>query len=228
MSEVLAVLRARNDAVPVTTTAAAVAKLLGATPRTLDLTDPEDRAGSEDRLLRELEHEDVLLAVLMGDGRRQVVPWRIARLATKPIVLVPRSELAPRRVISRVLIPLDGKSESSAAVSDMVAALARSGVKMLVLHVFEAGSVPRFWDHPEHAQDVWEAEFRARHCQAPGVRVEWRSGVPADRVIDVAGVENVDLIMLGWSRTDQPGRARTTRRTVREAQVPVLLIPILD
>ncbi|ATL69319.1 hypothetical protein CRH09_27220 [Nocardia terpenica] len=35
-----------------------------------------------------------------------------------------------------------------------------------------------------------------------------------------------DLIILGWSQRLEPGHAPTVRRTVTEATVPVMLIPV--
>jgi len=34
------------------------------------------------------------------------------------------------------------------------------------------------------------------------------------------------MIALGWSRHLDPGRSRTVRRTVRDAVVPVMLVPM--
>jgi hypothetical protein len=97
---------------------------------------------------------------------------------------------------------------------------------VVVLHVFDASTVPRFWDQAAHARRAWEEEFMTRFCAQPGARLELRSGAAGQQVVDVAATEGVDLITLGWSQRLDPGRAQTVRRTVLEAAVPVMLVPL--
>ena len=47
-----------------------------------------------------------------------------------------------------------------------------------------------------------------------------------ERVPDVAEAEGADVIALGWSQRLDPGRARTVRRAVLDAVVPVMLVPM--
>jgi nucleotide-binding universal stress UspA family protein len=126
-----------------------------------------------------------------------------------------------------VLIPLDGTPEAAAAVDRSVELFARAGVDLVVLHVFDQATVPRFWDQPAHARRAFEDEFMARYCAVPGARLELRSGVAGEQVIDVAAAEQVDLIALGWSQRLDAGRARVVRRTVTAADVPVMLVPLV-
>jgi hypothetical protein len=53
----------------------------------------------------------------------------------------------------------------------------------VVLHVFDAQTIPGFWDQHAHAGHAWTQEFLARNCALPGARLE-----------------------LAWSRRLQPGR----------------------
>jgi transposase len=73
---------------------------------------------------------------------------------------------------------------------------------------------------------AWAEEFLARYCAQPGVRLELRTGVAGERVLDVAEAERADMIAFGWSQQLDPGRARTVRRAVLDAVVPVMLVPI--
>jgi nucleotide-binding universal stress UspA family protein len=130
-------------------------------------------------------------------------------------------------MITRVLIPLDGTPESAAAVSQTIRLLAGAGVDLVVLHVFDATTVPKFWDQPAHAEQAWQEEFLARYCDQPGVRLQLRSGVPAEHILDVATTEHVDLIGLGWSQQPSQARAQTLRQTLRDAPVPVLVVPMV-
>ena len=130
-------------------------------------------------------------------------------------------------MIGRALIPLNGSAESAAAISETIRLLAHAGVDLVVLHVFDATTVPKFWDQPAHAEQAWQDEFLARYCDQPGVRLQVRSGVPGEHVLDVATAEQVDLIALGWSQQIDEARAQTLRQTLRDAQVPVLVVPIV-
>ena len=202
--------------------AAAIATVLRADLREVDLGDL-NLVAQVARVLAEVIDPDAVLAVLPGATPPSDLVWRVLPRVQKPVVVVPNGY---RPVpISRALIPLDGTPESAAAVAETIHLLAAAGVEIIVLHVFDAATVPKFWDHSEHAQRAWQREFLARYCDQPGAHVELRSGVASDHVLDLAATEEVDLIAGGWSqRLD--GHARTLRRTLDESTVPVLVIPI--
>jgi len=42
----------------------------------------------------------------------------------------------------------------------------------------------------------------------------------------VAAAEQADMIALAWSQRLDPGRAAAVRRTILEAKVPVMLVPM--
>jgi len=150
----------------------------------------------------------------------------VAQRSAKPVVLVPAGVLCPPQRIRRVLLPLDGMARSAAAVAETAERLARGGAELVVLHVFTAGTVPKFWDQPAHAGKAWSEEFLARHCPLPGARLELRRGTGAEQVAKVAAADQADMIIVAWSQRLGPGRAAAVRRAVRDAEVPVMLIPI--
>jgi nucleotide-binding universal stress UspA family protein len=208
--------------------ATAFATLTNAEVRTLDLIGGTESTptGRAERLLAALAEPDVALTVVSSSDDRRAQNWQILRHARKPVILVPPGTDRLPRTIAKTLIPLDGTRESAGAVAETVHLLARSGVEVIVLHVFDATTVPKFWDHPHHAERAWQNEFLARYCSEPGVHLQLRSGTAADHVLDVAAAEQVDLIALGWSRRLDAGHAHTLRRTLRGAEVPVLVIPV--
>jgi nucleotide-binding universal stress UspA family protein len=164
--------------------------------------------------------------VLARDERSRPIWRRVAQRSARPVVLVPAAARGRRPEIRRVLLPLDGTAESAAAVAGAVEQFAGAGVDLVVLHVFDAETVPRFWDQAAHAGRAWAEEFLARYCAQPGVRLELRTGVAGEHVLDVAEAERADMIAFGWSQQLDPGRARTIRRAVLDAVVPVMLVPI--
>ncbi|HET6877753.1 MAG TPA: universal stress protein [Jatrophihabitans sp.] len=177
-------------------------------------------------VLNALDDDQTLLCVLAAVPPDLDWCWSVVSQAHKPVVLVPSGAVPERKVIARALLPLDGSAEAAGAVSRTVRLLDRVGIDLIVLHVFDATTVPACWDQGAHAGEAWESEFRAR-CGAPtSARLELRRGVASEHVVRAAAAEDVDLIALGWSQTIEKGRSQTVRATVLNAPVPVLLIPI--
>jgi nucleotide-binding universal stress UspA family protein len=225
MNEVLAVVETTAAGAPVIEAATALADLLAAQVRTVEAPD-RDPAARAALVLAELRPVDTLLGVLAGEPSPQATCWRVAGSTAKPLLLVPQA--MPRRPpgISRVLLPLDGSAESTAAVAHATDLLSRAGVELVVLHVFDEATVPRFWDQAAHSWRAWSEEFLSRHLRGSGARLTVRTGRPAERVVEAADEEGADVIVLGWSQQLAPGRARTVRAAVGDARVPVLLLPI--
>lgn len=213
---------AGTDGVPAF--AESLASLLGLTTRAVAIGAVPDRSDVR-TVLDELGAASSTLAVLPCHDLSRLC-WPVLQRARKPVVLVPPA-YRDARAIGRALIPLDGTPEAAAAVAETVALLGGAGVDLVVLHVFRAETVPRFWDHPGHADVVWRDEFLARNLDLPGVRLQVRSGTPGEHVLDVAAAEQVDLIALGWSQHLDEGRALTLRDTVGRSPVPVLIVPCM-
>lgn len=185
-----------------------------------------------EQLGREFEDPDVALAVVgarrRSGGRRPAghVTTSLLVNAGKPLVVVPPDcRLLTRRRTERVLVPLDGTHESSLAVERTVELLAAADMEIIVLHVFDAEHIPRFWDQHHHAGQSWAREFTARFCATPGVDMRLRTGVPGEHVLSVASDEAAGLIAMGWAQDLSAGKAATIREVLSEARVPVLLLP---
>ena len=144
----------------------------------------------------------------------------------KPVAVVPPHARALQQ-IARILVPLEGTSESSLALEETVELAHRRQLEILVLHVHSPATVPAFSDHEPHATRAWDQEFLTRYISAPLERVSLvrRLGVPADDVVAVADETATDLIVLAWSQDLSPGRARVVSQTLAHSNVPVLLIP---
>jgi hypothetical protein len=209
MTQVLAVLGGGPAEAPVIDTAAALARIAHARVRRVSLAADLSAEQAAAQVLGALDSPGIVLAVLARDERSRPIWRRVAQRSAR-----------------RVLLPLDGTAESAAAVAGAVEQFAGAGVDLVVLHVFDAETVPRFWDQAAHAGRAWAEEFLARYCAQPGVRLELRTGVAGEHVLDVAEAERADMIAFGWSQQLDPGRARTIRRAVLDAVVPVMLVPI--
>jgi len=224
-AEVLAVL-GRGDEGPVTGTADVIARLAGGQVRPLRLAADLSPGRAASQVIRALHQPGTVTGVLPGDERRRQLWQPVAQRSAKPVVLVPAGVRRLPRRIRRVLLPLDGTARSAAAVAEAAERFARGGAELVVLHVFDAETVPKFWNQHAHASQAWEQEFLARYCALPGARLELRSGAAAEHVVKVAGAEQADMIALAWSQRLEPGRALVVRRAVLDAGVPVMLVPM--
>jgi hypothetical protein len=151
---------------------------------------------------------------------------QVATRIDKPLALVPPNSppVEPGQPL-RTLVPLDGTDLSALTVRAVIRRVADADVEITVLHVFGAGSTPRFLDHPEYDLPDWAEEFRARYCDVPGVSVEWRRGSPGEAIADVARAAGVDAVIMGWGQELGEGRAAAVRGTLAAAGIPVLLVP---
>ncbi len=223
--DVLAVIGEGTDPLSLIALADAIGVALTATVRRITLSGAA-MVPQAKRVLGELAQPSTLLAVLSGVEQPDNSGWRLLQRAVKPVVVVPACGWPPTRKIGRALVPLDGTPESAAAVAGTVDLLAGAGVEIVALHVYTAATIPKMQNHAVHAERAWEAEFLSRYCAQPGVRLHVRSGATAEHVKDVATAEDVDLIVLGWSQQLDEGRALTVRSTIRDANVPVMLVPL--
>ena len=224
-AEVLAVL-GRGDEGPVTGTAEVIARLAGGQVRPLRLAADLSPGRAASQVIRALHQPGTVTGVLPGDEMWRPLWQPVAQRSAKPVVLVPAGARRLPRRIRRVLLPLDGTARSAAAVAEAAEKFARGGAELVVLHVFDAETVPKFWDQHAHAGQAWEQEFLARYCALPGARLELRSGAAAEHVVKVAGAEQADMIALAWSQRLEPGRAAAVRRTILDGEVPVMLVPM--
>ena len=71
-------------------------------------------------------------------------------------------------------------SESAAAVAETIRLLAGAVVDLVVLHVFDATTVPEYWDQPAHEEQAWQRSSWPATAISPAVRLQLRSGVPGE------------------------------------------------
>src|SRR5512132_3556881 len=163
-----------------------------------------------------------------GAGRREAPPW------PSPPAPPCRSWWSRRTArplpagLRRILVPLDGTAAAARVVEQAVQWFAGCGVQIVGVHVFDAATVPRFWDRPEHDPAVWSRsrEFLARNLEAAGARLELGSGWPYERILDVAAAERADMIALAWRRQVAPDRAAVVRAVLTRSPVPTILLPV--
>jgi nucleotide-binding universal stress UspA family protein len=165
-------------------------------------------------------------ALPMGARPAGHVALSVIRSVGVPVVVVP-PDMADRP-IRRVLVPLDGTGEVTAVMRRMYGTIPPSKEPDVVaVHVFGAGDVPAFSDHPGHETDAWVEEFLARYGHLDGeVHLELRVGRPAESVREVGDDVGADLVALGWKQNLEPGHGEVVRALLAEAPWPLMLVPL--
>jgi nucleotide-binding universal stress UspA family protein len=188
-----------------------------------------------DALLVALKRAEVLGAVmgtrafLAGPRPAGSTSLQLLRAANKPLVFVPpevalSSEFTPRRL----LVPLDGSPEASRAFLEMEGLFrSETSMEITVLLTLD-GLTPAMLDHPVYDLPVWGEEFLLRHCPGEGRVFEWRTGNPANAVIEVAEETNSDLIVLSFGGDIEVGHGAVIREVLARSAVPVLVLPVWD
>ena len=145
----------------------------------------------------------------------------------KPLVVVPPHAHPPDRV-RRLLVPLDGTTETALALEPVLELAVHDEIEIVVLHVDDETSIPSFSDQPQHETPAFAEEFIARYCDCArdDARLELRVGVPAEQVLEVTAGLGADLVALGWSQRLDSSHANVVRRFVEQAAVPVILMPL--
>jgi nucleotide-binding universal stress UspA family protein len=250
MRHVLAAINSDPCAQPVLDTASALAKLFEATAVAFHVREPG--IGSPEGLtkaagveLREVSgapigqivaaaKEPDIVGLALGARRAPAgaqpgghTALEVITQVAKPVAIVPPHARPPER-FARLLVPLEGTTESSEALDDTIRLAHRRQLEILVLHVHSPSTVPAFSDHEPHATQAWDQEFLARNVAVPheDVRLLRHLGVPADDVLAVAEEAAADLIILAWSQELAEGRAHVVSETIAHSSVPILLLPV--
>jgi nucleotide-binding universal stress UspA family protein len=249
MRTVVAALDTSAAARPVLETALGLAKLTGSMVAAVHVRDgptdtPEWLAAHEDVPLRILDGpvEASLLGAVADPaaiiavfgaratpgGRRPVgrTAMRVLEQVNRPIVIVPPEAVGVSpRPLHRLLVPLEGTTESSRPVAEALFPLIADEIDLVVLHVFTKASVPRALDRPDRDLALWGDEFLARFCPE-ATSIVLRSGSVGGRVAEVCNEQAVDLVVLSWSQDISPGHAAVIRDVLGHSAVPVLLLPV--
>lgn len=248
MPRVLAAIDTSPCAPSVLDTAQSVAPLFDATAVALHITENDVEtarelardAGIDLEEITESPIEAIVLAAAAPDVAALVIGARgtesgrqpaghtaldVITRVRKPIVVVPPCG-TPRAQLGRVLVPLEGTTESSQAIEQALTLADRADLEIVVLHVHTPQTVPAFQDQPHHAISAWQREFASRHVQQhPSAKIIQHVGAASDRVVPTAHDVDADLIVLAWNQDLTAGRARVIRETLAQSSIPVLLVP---
>jgi nucleotide-binding universal stress UspA family protein len=194
------------------------------------------------------EESNVGLIVLASRGASGQGPWllgsiagKVLRATKKPVLLirVPASEVAleQKALLRKILVPLDGSKRGEGAIP-LVQELGIALDAEVIL--FQTVQVPTVWpEEPsaivtmviEEGMAVSEAYLNSTALvfQKAGMKVSIvvMVGVPADRIIDYATENDVDLIAMSTHGRSGVGRwvfGSVTEKVLHAGDTPVLAV----
>jgi nucleotide-binding universal stress UspA family protein len=163
------------------------------------------------------EGADLLVVGNRGLGTRQLlignVPSKVAHRAPCTVLIVHTTDSVEGEPYARILIATDGSATASAAVEAGGQLAAAVAAEVRMLHVGD----------PEQGAGILEEASRSVPIQALGRTVQ---GEPANRIVEVAGEEACDLIVVGNKGMTGARRflASVPSRVSRHAPCHVLLV----
>lgn len=198
------------------------------------------------------EQNDVGLIIMASHGRSGITPWSTGGVASKvlhatkiPLLLIkaakPRQRKPGKRLINRILLPLDGSKAGEAAVHYVGELMDRLESEVILFGVVPAGQHIRtvggldYILFPEQHLEAIKTEAREylnkayrRLKRGKGeVRVELRVGDIAQEIIKFAEEINVGLIAIsshGHSGIERWVFGSIANKVVQASNTPVLLV----
>jgi nucleotide-binding universal stress UspA family protein len=184
------------------------------------------------RLSERAADADVVAVVIgargLPAGRRPAghVAVELLTRCDKPVVVVPPDVPCPRE-LRRMVVALEGSSETSRVLGPTVKFGHGEGIEVIAVHVDDEASMPLFSDQPQHETDAFVKEFLARYGPTDNVppALELRIGEPAEQVLAMCEETAADMVVVAWSCSLAGGHARFVRHLLEHARIPILLIP---
>jgi nucleotide-binding universal stress UspA family protein len=214
------------------------------------------RTGSPGRTIADVAREHasamVVLCPRTGAGPADEVLGPVARelltSARVPVVFVSPARAPEPFSLRRILVPHDGTPTTAEAVCPVVDLACTAEALLLLLHVApsagrgggvvpaagERGTLraPFYEDQPQHEWPAWTREFLERACLPPSdplrMSLSLASGDPASEIVRRAKDQAVDLVVLAWRGSLEPGRASILKAVIRDAPCPVLVMRTRD
>jgi nucleotide-binding universal stress UspA family protein len=203
-------------------------------------------------ILRYADETNVDLIVMTGRGRTGSGPWvlgnvaaKVLRATVKPVLLVKvaadSAALQQRKLIKRILLPLDGSKVGEAAIP-LAEELAKILVaEIILLRALLAGDPAGGWDATMYSPRHEEEEEHRRESamtylndvrdalEKKGLRVSSAvtMGLPPDQILDYSEANAVDLIAMSTHGRSGIGRwvfGSVTDKVLHAGEIPVLVV----
>ncbi|MBI2851608.1 MAG: universal stress protein [Chloroflexi bacterium] len=207
-----------------------------------------------EEIVRFADREGAGLIVMATHGRSGPGRWalgsvadKVVRAASQPVALIrakgARPDIRQRSILNRVLIPLDGSTESESAIPCIAEFIARLKVEVVLLEVLSTGYQTltaegyQYVVFPENQIESDRAHAKAyldkiaRRLERPEMTVssEVKLGNAADEIVSFAGEMKADMIAMATHGRSGIGRwvlGSVAERVVRSGTVPTLLVRV--
>ena len=203
-----------------------------------------------------VEKNDVGLVIMTSHGRSGILSWATGSIASKllhaaevPLLLIratePRRRVPGKRLLARILLPLDGSEAGEAAVPYIGELMSRLEAEVILFGVVPAGQHIRtvggldFILYPEQHLESVKAEareyldnvYRRLKRRKGTVRVELKVGDKAGdiarEIINYAEEKRVNLIAIsshGYSGIERWVFGSVANRVLQASKMPVLVV----
>jgi len=200
------------------------------------------------------ETKHVSLIIMATHGRSGIRRCTMGSVATKvlrgssvPLALIkagePRSAMCKRRLLAKVLLPLDGSKASETAVAYVEELAVMLKMEVTLLQVVEPKSIPigaEPWYYSDYRQESLAAMGQSAHdylsgieqrLNAKGIAASSRteSGAASERILEVA--EQISADVIAMSTHGRSGIARwaigsVADRLAHAGNIPLILVRI--
>lgn len=205
-----------------------------------------------DEIIKYADKNDIGLVVMGTHGRSGISRWALGSVANKvvrgsksPVMLVRSKGACPtaqKRLLTRVLVPLDGSEIGEAALPYATEIASKLGMEMvlfecvpLAYHLYSSGEIVSQIPYTQQEMEPLLAgaktylERVAEQAKAKNIkyRIEVRSGAPAEAIVKASDELAVDLVAM--STHGRSGLSRWVFGSVAEhvlegGSTPLLLI----
>jgi nucleotide-binding universal stress UspA family protein len=249
VTKVIAAIDHSDTLKPVVNMAKAVANALGASVEIVHVVEGDDEtehplivatgppvrhlSGDPVELLPLVAAEEEVVALVIGarahsGGPRPAghVAMALAGLTDKPVVVVPPG-FDPPEHLRTVVVAMEGTPGKARALQRSIEISSRAGLEIVVVHVHDESSIPRFSDQVQHEAEAYAREFFSRHLiGAPEMRLELRLGNPVTEVLAAIASAQAELVAVGWPRSEDPRRGVVAKEILGSSPVAVLLVAV--
>jgi nucleotide-binding universal stress UspA family protein len=209
-----------------------------------------------EEILSYVEKNGIGLAIMTSHGRSGKTDWTAGSVATKvlhdikvPMLLVkvtkPPKKVTKKRLLTRILLPLDGSEAGEAAVFSVGELMSRLELEVILFGVVPTGQHIRsvggldFILYPEQQLEIFKKEaseyldkvYRRLKRRKGEVRVELKvsdkAGDIAKEIINYAQEKKVSLIAIsshGHSGIERWVFGSTANKVVQDSKTSVLLV----
>lgn len=203
-------------------------------------------------ILRYADESKVSLIIMASRGASGRGPWLLGNIAAKilraahmPVLLVrspvSASALLQKRVINRILVPLDGSKVGEAALPRTETLAKALGAEIILFQVIEPLAIraaaydansPYIIAHDDERERASAQTYLAtiaKAIQEKGltVSVALGAGYPADQIIDYARANNIDLIAMSTHGRTGIGRwvfGSVTDKVLHAGDTAILIV----